>query len=235
MEIKAIAFDLGNTLVEYYEREAFPSILSISIRKAHAILSNFATVSLEEAQRIALAENSEQSSGRVRPLQERFDRVFGLTGHTSVEVRQQAARAFLEPIFERARKYKDSGPTLRVLRQQGYRLALVSNTPWGSPGELWREELKRHELEDAVDLSIFCIEVGWRKPAPIIFERLLQELKVGASECLFIGDEPVWDIEGALAAGIRAVLIDRTNRHLSYKGTRVQNLQEIGSLIGRTS
>jgi len=233
MGIQAIAFDLGNTLVEYYQREVYPSILADSIRNAHAILSSFAAVQLEEAQAIALTENREQSDGKVRPLQERFDRVFGLTDQTPADVRERACRVFLEPIFQCARKYQDSGPMLRMLRQQGYKLAIVSNTPWGSPSQPWREELKRLDLKDAVDLSIFCVDVGWRKPSPIIFKRLLQALNVKAAECLFIGDEPAWDVEGARASGMPAVLIDRTNRHSSYTGPRVQNLEEIVPLIGR--
>jgi putative hydrolase of the HAD superfamily len=92
-------------------------------------------------------------------------------------------------------------------------LAVVSNTPWGSPSELWRKELERLGIENAVDTSIFCVDVGWRKPAPIIFKRVLETLNVKAEECLFIGDERVWDVEGARTAGMPAVLIDPMNRH----------------------
>jgi FMN phosphatase YigB (HAD superfamily) len=122
MRIQAIAFDLGNTLVEYYQREAFPSILSESIRNAHTVLSNFATEELEGAQVTALLENKEQPDGKVRPLQERLDRVFGLMDHTPIDIRQQACLAFMQPIFKCARKYQDTIPTLQTLRQQGYKL-----------------------------------------------------------------------------------------------------------------
>lgn len=231
MRIRAIAFDLGNTLVEYYQREDFVEVLADSIRGAHAALSRFAATSLEEAQARALDENTESLDGKVRSLQERLHRVFGLPTALPEGVRDAANRAFLDPIFNRARKYHDSDATLQRLRRQGYKLAIVSNTPWGSPSPLWREELRRHGLESSVDVSVFCVEVGWRKPAPAIFDRVLHALQVSAAECLFIGDEPVWDIEGAGRVGMPAVLIDRTNRHSSHEGRRVQNLEDVFPLI----
>ena len=235
MRIRAVAFDLGNTLVEYYQRESFPSILVESICSAHAVLRNFAVVPLAEAQAVALTENVERPDGKVRPLRDRLATIFGLAEQTPEAVREQALHAFLQPIFRCARKYEDSAPTLRMLRQQGYRLAIVSNTPWGSPSNLWREEINRLNLADMVDVSIFCVDVGWRKSSPIIFECLLQALNVTAPECLFVGDEPVWDVEGASDAGMPAILIDRANRHTGYNGIRVQSLEEIAHHLGSTS
>jgi putative hydrolase of the HAD superfamily len=235
MQIRAVAFDLGNTLVEYYERHAFPSILSESIRNAYDVLSSFAAIPLERAQTIALTENAEHPDGKVRPLQERFDRIFGLKEKTPDVDRERASRAFLQPIFKRARKYHDSEPTLRMLRQRGYKLAIVSNTPWGSPSYLWREELQRLDLADIIDVSIFCMDVGWRKPAPDIFQRLLQTLNVDSRECILVGDEPVWDVEGAVAAGMPAILIDRINKHSSFSGMRIQNLEQIDLALKHAS
>jgi hypothetical protein len=64
MKIRAVAFDLGNTLVEYYEREAFPSILSESIRNAYDVLSSFGAIPLERAQTIALTETLSNPTAR---------------------------------------------------------------------------------------------------------------------------------------------------------------------------
>src|SRR5262245_5651723 len=105
MQIQAIAFDLGNTLVEYYQREGFPAILSEAIRSAYAVLSEFASEQLEDAQIIALEENKEQPDCKVRLLQRRFDRVFGLKGELPTDIRESACLAFMEPILKCARKY----------------------------------------------------------------------------------------------------------------------------------
>jgi len=234
MTIRAVALDLGNTLVEYYEREDFRPILSESIRHAHDAFSHFAGIDLEEAQLIAASENHEHDDGKVRPLQDRFDRVFGLRDDTPSSVREQAGRAFLRPIFGRARKYEDTDLTLQALRDLGCKLAIVSNTPWGSPSEPWREELRRLDLIDATDVSIFCVDIGWRKPSPKIFAHVLAVLNVDPTECLFVGDEPVWDIGGALGAGMHAVLMDRTNRNTTYPGPKITRLVEIIHFVQRS-
>jgi hypothetical protein len=43
----------------------------------------------------------------------------------------------------------------------------------------------------------------------------------------FIGDEPVWDFEGAVAAGMPAILIDRIDKHRSHNGMRIRNLEQV--------
>jgi HAD superfamily hydrolase (TIGR01662 family) len=225
---RAVAFDLGNTLVGYYEREAFPDVLVEALEHAHGCLG--APAPLEEAKRLAMAMNREREDGKVYPLWQRLERIFGLRSLPSQE-QERVSRAFLQPIFDRARKYEDSDRTLRALRRQGYKLAIVSNTPWGSPSALWREELARHGLLDAVDASVFCVDVGWRKPASAIFRLALDQLDVRPHECLFVGDEVVWDFQGALAAGMHAVLIDRANRHTTIAGDRVLNLDELVSIL----
>jgi FMN phosphatase YigB (HAD superfamily) len=65
---------------------------------------------------------------------------------------------------------------LRSLRHQGIKTAIVSNTPWGSSANAWRAELARHELLDAVDATVFCMDVGWRKPHRAPFDRALSLL-----------------------------------------------------------
>jgi len=54
----------------------------------------------------------------------------------------------------------------------------------------------------------YCMDVGFRKPHPAIFEAALNKAGVSAEEAIFIGDDPVWDVKGALDAGIQALLYD---------------------------
>ena len=100
------------------------------------------------------------------------------------------------------------------MRAQGIKTAIVSNTPWGSPAALWREELARLGLADAVDVLVFCPDCGWRKPARQIFDYALGKLKAMPEQCVFVGDDPRWDIAGPEAVGMAAVLIDRRTQTL---------------------
>ena len=193
MRLRAVAFDLGDTLVRYYEREQFPRILAEALGNVNALISDQASVSLEEARAIAMTENRERPDGRVCPVHERLTRIFGISQPLSQGLRDDLALAFLKPIFACARKYGDVDPVLADLRERGYRLGIVSNTPWGTPAEPWRGELERLGLAQSVDVACFCTDVGWRKPAPPIFEALLDASGVEAQETVFVGDHPRWD------------------------------------------
>jgi HAD superfamily hydrolase (TIGR01509 family) len=52
-------------------------------------------------------------------------------------------------------------------------------------------------------------EVGAPKPHPRVFERALAIAGVAPSEALHVGDKVDNDVEGAAAAGVRVVLVQR--------------------------
>jgi putative hydrolase of the HAD superfamily len=82
-------------------------------------------------------------------------------------------------------------------------------------------------LSDAVDAVVLCGDVGWRKPAPDIFRNAVSKLGCEPAECIFVGDDLRWDIEGSAAVGMRPILIDRDGRHPEYKGERVAELRGV--------
>jgi FMN phosphatase YigB (HAD superfamily) len=43
----------------------------------------------------------------------------------------------------------------------------------------------------------------------------LERLGVEADECLFVGDDPIWDVVGPEALGMETILIDRTGRDIN--------------------
>jgi FMN phosphatase YigB (HAD superfamily) len=55
--------------------------------------------------------------------------------------------------------------------------------------------------------------VGYEKPDVRTFQAALDPLDIDGPDALHIGDQPRSDVAGALAAGMRAALIDRYQRH----------------------
>jgi len=104
----------------------------------------------------------------------------------------------------RFRAFDDAAPALAVLRDLGLRLVCVSNWDYSLPAVL-----ARCGLGEALDGVVTSAEAGVRKPDPAIFEPALELAGCTANEALYVGDTPAEDIEGAHAAGIRALLIDR--------------------------
>lgn len=203
----AVLFDLGNTLARYFDRAEFPAVLAQAIGQVQDHLRREGLLRVEPQmvrQRVE-QEDHEAADYRVRSLEERLGRIFELPPDAALA----ACRPFLNPIFARGRLYEDTLPVLGALRARGVKTAIVSNTPWGSPGALWREELARLGLSPWVDAAIFCTDAGWRKPAGPIFDLAMARLRVAAEDCLFVGDDPRWDLDGPRALGIEAILIDR--------------------------
>lgn len=100
--------------------------------------------------------------------------------------------------------FPDAPPALAELRGLGLRLVCVSNWDYSLP-----EVLARVGLADELDGVVTSAAAGVRKPDPRLFEAALEVAGCGADEALHVGDTRAEDVEGARAAGIRVLLIDR--------------------------
>jgi putative hydrolase of the HAD superfamily len=103
--------------------------------------------------------------------------------------------------------YPDATPALKVLRSRGIAIVVVSN--WDHS---LHERLAETGLAPLVDGAVASAELGHAKPERAIFERALELAGAGPGEALHAGDSPREDVEGALAAGLRAVLVARDGR-----------------------
>jgi putative hydrolase of the HAD superfamily len=230
--VRAVLFDLGNTLVSYYRASDFAPILRESIDSICDFLAERKSVvaDRDRAFRHALELNTEDPGYRVCPLANRLLEIF--SGHELVDDDVRAMSAiFLEPIFRLGTLDAQALPTLAAIRRSGIRTAIVSNTPWGSPADRWAEELRRHGLTEAVDATVFCVDVGWRKPAPQIFEHALSLLEVDAPESVFVGDDPGQDVAGAEGSGLRAILIDPRGAPADARCPAIRSLTDLLPLL----
>ncbi len=100
---------------------------------------------------------------------------------------------------------------LQALCDRGYRLALVSNT-MRTPGRALRKLLAHYGLLPCFAVTTFSDEIGVRKPDPEIFARTLRELGGEPATAVHVGDDPVLDVEGARAAGMRVIQVTAAPR-----------------------
>lgn len=103
-----------------------------------------------------------------------------------------------------------------TLKGAGYKLALVSNI-MRTPGATLRELLGRFRLLGYFDHTTFSDEVGIRKPAPEIFALTLRAIGGDAASAVHVGDDPVLDVRGAQAAGMRAIQVTASSRKNSIR------------------
>ncbi len=114
--------------------------------------------------------------------------------------------------------YPDAAPALRELRDGGRRLIAVSNWDCSLP-----DVLQRCGLGELLDGAVSSAAAGARKPDPAIFEPALELAGCVPEEAVHVGDTPEEDVDGARAAGITPLLIDR-----SGNGGDISSLREIG-------
>jgi putative hydrolase of the HAD superfamily len=100
--------------------------------------------------------------------------------------------------------YPDAPPALRALQARGLRLVVVSN--WDVS---LHARLEETGLAALVDGAVASAELGVAKPDGAIFAHALELAGVPPAAALHVGDSAREDVEGALAAGLRAVLVVR--------------------------
>ena len=104
--------------------------------------------------------------------------------------------------------FPDVHPTLDRLKARGLTLGVVSNWVWSLP-----ELLHALDLVRLFDFVVASARVGFEKPHLEIFRHALTQAGVSASEVIHVGDHVDADVQGAIAAGISPVLIDRVGRY----------------------
>lgn len=127
-------------------------------------------------------------------------------------------------VSENFELFEDVMPVLEELRHAELRLGLVSN----GIRDL-REFVVHHRLD--VDAVVGSRAHGYVKPHPTIFQAALQQLGVDPADAVMVGDSVEEDVEGARALGLRAILMDREDRHPEF-AERLTDLYGLPAALG---
>jgi len=223
-ELEAVLLDAGNTLV-FLDHAAIADV-------ARGLGVNLAARSLADSE--ALAKRSYErfltDGGSHTEGWSVFMRELLRTGgapENQLDELVRAARKAHDDFNLWRRVPEGSLKALTRLRAAKLRLGVVSNSEGALLGLLERVGLA-HLLEVVVDSAI----EGVRKPDPEIFRRTLARLGVPPARALYVGDIPEVDVDGALAAGVAAVLIDPLGHYPAFPAShRVTSLAQLGDLL----
>jgi putative hydrolase of the HAD superfamily len=228
---RAVFFDAGETLV--HPHPSFPELLTITLReeglevdpalireKLHVVSDRFA-LSARDGE---LWSTSPERSKRF------WSSVYG-------ELLGEMGLAFGDSLVDRLyttftdlsnyRLFPDVEPALTGLRDAGLKLGVISNF------EEWLERLLESlDVTRFFEVRIISGVEGLEKPDPRIFRLALDRTGVTAQESVYIGDNPMFDVEPAAAVGMFAVLLDRRGRFPDHRGLRVTSLEDLPTAIG---
>lgn len=101
--------------------------------------------------------------------------------------------------------YDDVGPVLQALSGRALTLGVISNSHRSL--DAFRDHFA---LNGVIHGAVSSAVHGYMKPHPSIFARALADVGVQPGEALMVGDSLKADVEGALGAGMRAVLLRRS-------------------------
>ena len=101
--------------------------------------------------------------------------------------------------------FPDVLSALDELARAGFRLLALSNWDPRLPMILERLDLARR-----FEAIVYSAEVGFEKPHEGIFAEALEQIGLRAGSVAHVGDRQIDDVEGAVAVGMHALLIDRS-------------------------
>ncbi|MDR3438139.1 HAD family hydrolase [Telmatospirillum sp.] len=210
MAVKAMLFDLGDTLYTY---DGLP--LSWQGHYLDAWSDALTAVGLDPgAYNLRLAaSHMEKFNTRLVAREREFDadHIFGgalVTLGIDGGLRDGIVDAFFGHFRQSLRPYPETGDVLSTLRCRGIKTGALTDVAYGMPDRFVEDDLRQTGLLNLLDLWRTSVQIGYRKPHPQGFLCLCKDLNVLPAEAAYVGNEEK-DIVGAKNAGLRAVLIDR--------------------------
>ncbi len=203
--ITAIGFDLFNTLITAHDGaldEAFRR-LATSLEKSGLAIER---EGFRQAYREAAMRFIQETRKKGLETHNRFwiSAALKTQGYT-VSPDDPRVAAAIESYFSAFYEYCYPIPgTIEVLEtlKERYPLGLLSNFTHGPAA---RGIMRHIGLTPFFDVILVSGELGYCKPHPLVFQRLAEDLGVKKDDLLYIGDDPLADIQGALKAGIQPV------------------------------
>jgi putative hydrolase of the HAD superfamily len=141
----------------------------------------------------------------------------------------EVERRRYEGLAEHYRLFDDALPCIDALKERGVLVGLITN----NESVHQRAKIAKVGLEGLFDAVVISGELGVAKPDPQIFVHACDLVGVAAGEAMHVGDNPYADADGATAAGLHAVWLDRRGeydgRPVPYRV--VSSLAEVPGLL----
>jgi 2-haloalkanoic acid dehalogenase type II len=215
--IKAVLFDLGDTLVYSNPEDAFHRILT----------QNGMSKSVEEVREALIEGSKEFDIAKHEGLTaNEFYKQWNLVELKHLGLKGCKASKLAETInaqwwkFAKFHVFPEVKGTLRKLRRAGLKLGIVT----GGFEEDIEMIVPQTGLDKYFDVKVGVDTTGKRKPHPKAFKHALEQLGIKPCEAVFVGDNFENDYVGAEKVGIRPVLLERKDSSVQvlYTGKCIQ-------------
>jgi len=209
--MKAVIFDLGHTLIDYYHDWTGPEERTVS-RLYKLVMETGSQVQEAEFRRSVLVTLERNRERKVRDLLEipLEEVLYDIMGSAGCQVDEGLIYDGLELFYTALKEDRCLIPgTIEMLervRDKGYAIGLISDVAWGLPSEFPLRDIRHFHLDRFFDDMIFSSDVGLRKPHPKMFKMSLFNLGAERELSMYVGNSLQADVKGAKGVGMRAVL-----------------------------
>ena len=196
--VKAIAFDLDNTLIDFltFKQETAKAA-------AKAMVASGLDADFEDVRTKIWEVYDEYGVEYQKTFSTLLKKHYNITDVSEFEKIQQAGiSAYLKRKFEVLRPYPSVIPTLRKLKARGLLLCIVTDAP---RNKAW-QRLVISGLQDKFDFVVTRDDTTRHKPSTLPFRAMLRKAKLKPEDVLFVGDDPRKDIAGAKKVGMKTAL-----------------------------
>lgn len=97
--------------------------------------------------------------------------------------------------------FEHTVPLLKELKKRGLLVGVITN----GPSYLQNHKMDESGLREYCDIVVVSGDLGIHKPDKGIFEITAERLGLKCEECVYVGDHPINDIQGALSSGMSAI------------------------------
>ncbi|HIH43266.1 TPA: TIGR02253 family HAD-type hydrolase [Candidatus Woesearchaeota archaeon] len=190
--IKAILFDLDNTLIDFLKMKR------MAIEEAVEAMID-AGLKLDKKQAVELIYELYKEKGMED--QEIFQKfLLRSTGKVEIRIIAKAILAYRRVRDGYLAPYPRVRETLHELKMKRYKLGIVTDAPQLNA---WMRLCSMH-IDHLFDVVVTFDDTKECKPSGLPFQKALEKLELSAGECLMVGDWPERDIAGAKAVGMKA-------------------------------
>lgn len=97
--------------------------------------------------------------------------------------------------------FPDSSKLMQQLKEMGYLVGIITN----GPSILQHHKLDTSGLRKYCDIIVVSGDINIHKPDPGIFLYAAEKIGLRPEECVYVGDHPINDIQGARSAGMKPI------------------------------
>lgn len=218
--IKAIVFDLDNTLVDF---------MRMKYRAIEAAVKAMIDAGLDYPNEIIRKKIDEIYSEKGIEYQQVFDILLNqLTGKIDFKILSSGIVAYRTAREAELNTYPKVVPTLISLIKLSIKLGVVSDAP---AREAWLR-LSYIGLHHIFDEVVTFDDTHERKPSPVPFNAILAKLRVKPEEALMVGDWAERDVVGAKNIGMKTAFARYGDTFETQEHGADYEINDISELVG---